>query len=82
MADDFNIVLEMLRAIRGEFADLKEGQRRAEQRLSAIERGLAGVEHGLADLRLSITGQRDDLGNLRARVERIERRLDLHEPEH
>ena len=75
MADDFNIVLEHLKALRAENADVKDSLARIEKRLGSIDR------HMLAD-RQDVTEQRDDTDSLRRRVERIERRLDLHEPEH
>jgi hypothetical protein len=64
------LMLEILRRMQADLADLKEGQRTANVRLSAIEHHMAGfLASGVA--------QHDELERLKARVARIERRLDL-----
>jgi hypothetical protein len=75
MADDFNLVLEHLRHIRGKVDHLDEGQKRIEQRLTAMDR------HAVAD-RLDAANTREELDAVRSRLDRIERRLELNEPEH
>ncbi len=72
MTETENLVLEHLRAIRGDVAELKEGQTRLERRLST-------VEHHLAALVSAAAYDRADLDSLRRRVERIEHRLELTE---
>lgn len=73
MADEFNIILEHLRALRADSADLKEGLGRVETRLTSVERHMVNL-HG------DVTESRADMDKLRARIERIEKRLDLHDP--
>jgi len=65
-----SLVLEHLRAIRGDLAKLQEGQERVELRLSSIEAHIGAFQ-------LSEARQNGDLDQLRKRVERIERRLEL-----
>lgn len=67
-----NLVLEHLRAIRGALTDHGERLGRIELRLSAIEQTLGSL--------YALSGSdRETLGSLTRRVERIERRLDLAE---
>ena len=75
MAEDFNIVLELLRHIRAKVDNIEDTQRLHGQRLSSIERHMAND-------RVDSVQQRDELDGLRARLERIERRLELHDPQH
>ena len=65
MADEPNLVLEHLRAIRAEIHEVREEQREQRIRLGAIERGVAEMS-----LRLD---------RVHDRLDRIERRLDLIE---
>jgi hypothetical protein len=46
-------------------------------RFTGIESGLAAIEHHSAAFHLSDVVRADDITDLRRRVERIERRLDL-----
>ncbi len=73
-ADVENLVLEQLRGIRSEIADLRREVRTelgdVRQRVSSIERHLANLQGDVA-----LTHQR--LDHLGERLERIERRLDL-----
>ncbi|RYD89014.1 MAG: hypothetical protein EOP50_18155 [Sphingobacteriales bacterium] len=75
MAEDFNLVLEHLRAIRGDVSELKEGQRRVEQRLTSVERHLA-------QFHTDMTNQREEMDGMKQRLDRIETRLGLHDPQH
>ena len=68
-----NIVLSILREMRTDMHDLKHGQRQTNERLTAIEHHVAGLVHGQARFN-------DDVDDLKARIERIERRLDLVDP--
>lgn len=75
MAEEFNIILEHLRVIRGtqdlhtrELARLGEQMRAANEHLAAFHRGLNTHDADVAELKL--------------RIERIEKRLSLNDPEH
>lgn len=65
-----DIVLEILRAMRTDVGDLKTGQRQTNERLAAIEHHMAGF-HG------SLVRFNDDVDDLKDRVARLERRLEL-----
>lgn len=65
-----NIVLNILRELRTDVGELKQGQQQTNERLTAVEHHLAGLVHG--QMRFN-----DDVDGLRSRVERIERRLSL-----
>jgi len=65
-----NLVLEILRRLQADLADLKEGQRATNVHLAAIESHMAGFH-------LTVSAHADDLISLKRRIERIERRLDL-----
>ena len=65
-----NIVLNILRELRTDMADLQQGQKQTNERLTAIEHHVAGLVHG--QLRFN-----DDVDDLRARIGRVERRLKL-----
>jgi len=72
-----NLILDHLR-------ELRAGQKRIEDRLidhdkrfSHIERQLAAVRGDVAVVHELIVDHSDDIRNLKARVERIERRLEL-----
>jgi len=67
-----NIVLNILREMRMGIADLRQGQKQTNERLTAIEHHVAGLVHG--QMRFN-----DDVDGLRERVTRIERRLELAE---
>jgi uncharacterized coiled-coil protein SlyX len=72
MTDVDNLVLEHLRAIRADMADLKERMTNLEIRMSAIEQQLSG-------LTVAVYAGHNRLQDLQHRVERIERRLDLRD---
>lgn len=82
MAEEVNnLILTHLRAIR-------EGQDDIKRRLSSLEDQVAGLTRQNAELTHQIAGLRSDLNHhvhrtdsLEARVECIERRLGLSEPE-
>ena len=46
-----NLVVEILRRLQGDMAELKTGQQDMRHRLSLIETRLAGMEHHLPDQR-------------------------------
>ena len=65
-----NLVLEHLRAIRGDMAKMWDDVRTVKAEVAAMRKQLAGVST-LQD------HDHDDLAALKARVDRIERRLEL-----
>jgi hypothetical protein len=65
-----NLVLEQLRAIRADIADLKREVTGNSVQLSAMGQQLAG-------LTAAVYGGKGDVDELKRRVERIERRLEL-----
>lgn len=65
-----NIVLNILRKLQDGQSRLEHGQNMTNERLSA-------VEHHLAGLVVSVNRFNDDLDELKSRVHRIERRLEL-----
>lgn len=67
-----NLILEHLRAIRSDIAQLGERIDRVEMRLSTIE-------HHMSGFLASSARQQEDIDSLRRRIERIERRLELVE---
>ena len=69
-----NLVLEMLRAIRGDIAEMRAEQREQRARIGAIERAVAHLEREQAELRAEIGARFDRVLD---RLDRIERRLDL-----
>lgn len=64
------LMLEILKRVQADLADLKEGQRAANMHLAAIESHMSGFH-------LTTSAHTDDIARLKERVERIERRLDL-----
>lgn len=69
-----NLVLELLRAIRGDISEMRTEQREQRGRLAAIERSLAHIEREAAEQRAEIGGRFDRVLD---RLERIDRRLDI-----
>lgn len=70
MTEPENLVLEYLRAMRTEIADVKRTIDGQTMQLSAIGQQLAG-------LATAVYAGHSDLDDLRRRIERIERRLEL-----
>jgi ACT domain-containing protein len=69
-ADIESLVLEHLRAMRGDIADIKQRLDRMDLRMSVMEQTLGGL-HALS------ASDRETLQTVIHRVERIERRLEL-----
>lgn len=67
-----NLVLELLRAIRGDIADLKRDSLAMTMQLSAMGQQLAG-------LTAAVYSGHSEVDSLKSRAERIERRLNLAE---
>jgi predicted nucleic acid-binding Zn-ribbon protein len=65
-----SLMVEILRRLQADMAELKEGQRTANVHLAAIENHMAGFH-------LTVSAHTDELSALRQRIERIERRLEL-----
>lgn len=78
MVDDpKEIVLDLLRAIRADQADMKDVLHKHDKHFVSIQRQIAGVRGDLAALHEVVVDYRDDFEGLKRRVERIERRLEL-----
>ncbi len=71
-----NLVLELLRAIRGDMAEMRAEQREHRTRLGAIARSLAHVERDGAESRAEL---RTRLDRIHDRLDGIEGRLTLTE---
>ncbi len=71
-----NLVLELLRQVRADITALRADHG---ERLNRIDIRLGAVEHTLGSLYSLSASDRDALTALTRRVERIERRLELHD---
>jgi predicted nucleic acid-binding Zn-ribbon protein len=71
-ADVENLVLEHLRAIRADIADLKREVTGNTLQIAALGQQVAG-------LTTAVYGGKSDLEDIKRRVERLERRLELRE---
>jgi predicted nucleic acid-binding Zn-ribbon protein len=67
-----NMVLDLLRAIRADIADLKREVTSNTLQISAMGQQVAGLTN-------AVYGGRSDLEDVKRRVERLERRLELRE---
>jgi chromosome segregation ATPase len=74
MSEPDNLVLRQLRLMDGKLDDIRE-------RVGHLETRMTAQEQHLASLVVSLPSAFDQLQSLRARIERIERRLELIEPE-
>ena len=72
-----NLVVEMLRAIRGDIGALREDMREMKGRMSAVELGLAALRREIATLAEADAHLGVRIDRLHDRLDRIERRLDL-----
>ncbi len=72
-----SLILEHLRAIRGDIAKLSEKIDVLTYRTGSIEERLTLVERGVANLHADIAAIQQRLDRQNDRLERIERRLDL-----
>ncbi len=70
-----SVILEHLRTIRADLADVKD-------RLTGVEVQLSAMGQQLAGLTTAVYSGKSDMDSLKRRVERIERRLDLADPAH
>ena len=67
-----NLVLELLRAIRADIADLKD-------RMTGVEIQLSAMGQQMAGLTTAIYSGKSDMDTLKRRVERLEQRLELRD---
>ena len=76
MSDDrTDLMIEILRNIQGDVAAIKREQTSQALRLSSIEDHMRGTM-------TSLYGIQSDVGDLKVRVDRIEKRLGLADTEH
>lgn len=74
-ADIDSLVLEHLRAIRADIADLKREVSGNSIQLSALGQQVAGLS-------VAVYGGKSDLDEVKRRIDRIERRLELNDATH
>lgn len=74
-----SLVLEHLRAIRATQGDHTERFTRLESRINSLELVVAGMRRDLSHMYGDIVEQHAHMDQLTARVERLERRLELHD---
>ncbi len=67
-----NLVLELLRAIRADIADLNN-------RMTGVEIQVSALGQQLAGLTTAVYSGKNDLELVKRRMERMEQRLDTHE---
>ncbi len=67
-----NLVLELLRAIRADIADLKRDVTNNTVQIAALGQQMAGLS-------VAVYGGKNDLEAVKRRVERLEQRLELHD---
>ena len=75
-----NLVLELLRAIRGDIAKLSDRLDEHGRRLGRMEIMMAGIRRDQANDAETIADVETRFDRLRERIDRIERRLDLSGP--
>lgn len=74
-----NLVLEFLRAMRGDISEIRNSLRDHGHRLNRIEIGIAGLRRDQAQDAEHVAHVEVDLDSLRERVARIEARLDIQD---
>ena len=75
-----DLLLEQLKAIRAEQAAARERDDEMLRRLGTVETIMARVSRDMGEFVAEQVGDRHSMDKLRARLERIERRLELNEP--
>ena len=73
MAEQENLVLEILRRMQADIADLKQGQR-------SLRDELIGVRQPLHAMQGDLLRQEQDIAGILVKLDRIHARLDLVEP--
>ena len=72
-----NLVLELLRALRGDVAKLSEEVRGLRDRVSGLELAVAGIRRDLGFLGETVAQMQASQDRFSDRLDRIERRLDI-----
>lgn len=72
-----NLILEHLKTIRSELADLREQNKDILKRLTHLETMVARMGRDLAEMAAERVEDRHSVDRLRERIARIERRLEL-----
>lgn len=72
---DFNLMLEILKRLQADMAEVKRD-------IAAIRVEVAAMGQQLAGLTAAVYSGKTEMDDLRRRVERIERRLDLTDAPH
>lgn len=76
-----NIILEQLKGFRNEFRDFRSKYDQdisdIKQRLTTLERGQASVKHETADQYDQYVRQQVSIDQIKDRIEKIERRLEI-----
>ena len=75
-----NLVLEHLRAMRGDMALIRDDIREIKMRLGNLENVVSGIKRDIADLYGETAAHHLRYDRLTDRIERIERRLDITQP--
>lgn len=74
-----NLMLEILKRIQADVGDLRTRMTGIESRLGSLETVVAGMRRDLAHMYGDVVEQQVRMDQLTARVERIERRLELRD---
>lgn len=72
-----SLILEHLRAVRGDMAVIREDTRETRTRVTSLEGTLAGIKRDVADLYGEVAALHLSFDRLAARFEQVEKRLDL-----
>ena len=72
-----NLILEHLRALRADSAGIREDIQEIKQRLTGLEVAVGSIKRDLGDLYTENASQHIRYDRLAARIEKIERRLEL-----
>jgi hypothetical protein len=76
-----NLILEQLKGFRNEFRDFRSKYDQdisdVKQRLTTLERGFASLKHESADQYDQYIRQQLSIDQIKERIEKIERRLDI-----
>ena len=72
-----DIILEHLRAMRADIAGIRDDMLEVKQRFSGLQTGIGGLKRDAGDLYTENAGQHVRYARLAARIEKIERRLEL-----
>jgi regulator of replication initiation timing len=73
-----NLILEHLRALRADSAGIREDIQEIKQRLTGLEVANGGIKRDLGDLYTENASQHIRYDRLAARIEKIERRLEVN----